>query len=87
MTREEYLAEVDRISDAYVQAAKDYIEALREEDFKRCAEISFGALDILGPKLSAYIAEKVMALDEYDSIMDGYIEKSREIEDQLETDK
>ena len=40
MTREEYLAEVDRISEAYIQAAKDYIDALREEDFKRCAEIS-----------------------------------------------
>ena len=40
-------------------------------------------LDILGPKLSAYISEKVMALDEYDDIVDGYIEKSREIEDQL----
>lgn len=87
MTREEYLMEVDRISEAYVQAAKDYIEALREEDFKRCAEISFGVLDILGPKLSAYISEKVMALDEYDDIIDDYIEKSREIEDQLETDK
>ena len=83
MTREEYLVEVDRISDAYVQAAKDYIEALREENFKKCAEISFGTLDILGPKLSAYITEKVMALDEYDDIVDGYIKKSREIEEQL----
>lgn len=87
MTREEYLAEVDRISDAYVQAAKDYIEALRKEDFKKCAEISFGVLDILGPDLSAYISEKVMALDEYDDIVDGYIEKSREIEDRLVTDE
>ena len=83
MTREEYLVEVDRISDAYVQAAKDYIEALREENFKKCAEISFGTLDILGPKLSAYITEKVIALDEYDDIVDGYIKKSREIEEQL----
>lgn len=87
MTREEYLAEVDRISEAYIQAAKDYIEALREEDFKRCAEISFGVLDVLGPNLSAYISEKVMALDEYDDIVDGYIEKSREIEDRLVTDE
>ena len=83
MTREEYLMEVDRVSEAYVQAAKDYIDALRKEDFKKCAEISFGVLDILGTKLSAYISEKIMALDEYDDIMDGYIEKSREIEDQL----
>ena len=87
MTREQYLAEVDRVSEAYIQAAKDFVEALRKEDFKKAATISFSVLDVLGPDLSAYISEQVMSLDDYDDIVDGYIEKSREIEDRLVTDE
>lgn len=87
MTREEYLERVEEVSESYIKAAQDYIDALRKEDFVRAAEISLGTLKLLGPDLAGYISEKIMALDNYDDLMDGYIEYCRVIEDQLVTDE
>jgi hypothetical protein len=35
MTREEFKAEVEALKDEYIQTAKDYIDALLNEDFKK----------------------------------------------------
>lgn len=80
MTREEYLAKVEEIKDEYVKLAKDYVDALLKEDFKKAAEISFSTVSVLGADLSAYIADKVMALGNYDELVDNYIDDCHEIE-------
>lgn len=80
MTREEYLKAVEEVKDTYVQLAKDYIEALLKEDFKKAGEISLGTLNVLGYELSAYIAEKIMSLEEFDSMVDGYTEDAEKVE-------
>ena len=80
MTREEFKAEVEALKDEYIQTAKDYIDALLNEDFKKAAEVSMGIMKVFKPEVLAYIGEKMMALDEYDELIDNYIEDCDKVE-------
>ena len=80
MTREEFKAEVEALKPAYIQAATDYIEALLNEDFKKAAEVSMGIMSVFKPEVLAYIGDKMIALDEYDELIDNYIEDCDKVE-------
>ena len=81
MTREEFKAEVEAVKPVYIQVATDYIEALLNEDFKKAAEIGMSVMKVFKPEVLAYIGDRMIALDEYDELIDGYIEDCGKVEE------